>query len=651
MKCRVESDILLSSCSPADGVLGNFSHKCCQSCHRKENSRMSTNHKFTCALCHGPFHDNILSIDEAILFGEALNIRAHIIPQLSLPAEVVVPIENINLINEMSKVVVEKLESALRLNPSSFNNLYILFVSCGAGYRFLMEHKLRDSCLEYYTLKLFDYSYKLLNYPVIPDGHGPVKRVCCYELARIFHVYRNWAPALEYAKQAYEHCLRSPNHANLDTYKALYLEYRAVLAKQPPLRFAVGDEVEFLHELETGSEWKLGRIVVLYYREQNFAINFSAPYRLEILDDSDQPTTYAWVKADLDRYIRKEGVRSIEDTRYQARLDAKVAELAHVYCSKEFNQEVYRILAQDRVFVVTLLTVWQIVLSEFTIQLYRMLVLYRQPFVRTDTGYHIPTTDEVIAGIKAFFDPVHMRRDGREGSESTPLDEEVEDIYAKGTRAYIMGLFRGTLHDPPDVMDNNDIQGLLLRGTRNYLTVSIHLDPSRPTADLLDQGSDFTVPTPMAEALAKVATVHDLKLIQLAAKRQDDDFYTTKLGHYVSAWVRVHICLENPDAGPACECPFVYFFIKYCLDNGFGVPKLALIQYDRMNMQLSREFIRCAYPTCELNKLDQSTGQVKFKKCSRCHAVIYCSRECQVAHYPVHKRLCRDHHATSQEGS
>ena len=83
MKCRVENDILLSSCSPADGVLGNFSHKCCQSCLRKENSRMTTNHKFTCALCHGPFHDNIVSIDEAILFGQALTIRAHIIPQLS----------------------------------------------------------------------------------------------------------------------------------------------------------------------------------------------------------------------------------------------------------------------------------------------------------------------------------------------------------------------------------------------------------------------------------------------------------------------------------------------------------------------------------------------------------------------------------------
>ena len=83
----------------------------------------------------------------------------------------------------------------------------------------------------------------------------------------------------------------------------------------------------------------------------------------------------------------------------------------------------------------------------------------------------------------------------------------------------------------------------------------------------------------------------------------------------------------------------VYFFVKYCLDQGLEVPKLALALYDRMNMQLSRDFIRCANRTCELNKLDKSAGQVMFKLCSRCKTLIYCSRECQVAHYPEHKQL------------
>ena len=135
----------------------------------------------------------------------------------------------------------------------------------------------------------------------------------------------------------------------------------------------------------------------------------------------------------------------------------------------------------------------------------------------------------------------------------------------------------------------------------------------------------------------------DLSLIKLGAVRLDSNFYSTKPGQYLYAWIALHDCLDNPSAGPACECPFVYFFVKFCLEHGFGVPKLALAAYDRMNMQLSREFIRCANPSCELNKLDKATGKVTFKKCSRCLAVIYCSRECQTSHYPEHKVNCREH--------
>ena len=107
------------------------------------------------------------------------------------------------------------------------------------------------------------------------------------------------------------------------------------------------------------------------------------------------------------------------------------------------------------------------------------------------------------------------------------------------------------------------------------------------------------------------------------------------------AWYGLEECLENHNTAPSCECPFIYFFVKFCLNHDIPVPQVALALYDRMNAQLSREFIRCANPTCVLNRLDKSTGQVKFEKCSRCLAVIYCSRECQVAHYPLHKKLCR----------
>ena len=91
------------------------------------------------------------------------------------------------------------------------------------------------------------------------------------------------------------------------------------------------------------------------------------------------------------------------------------------------------------------------------------------------------------------------------------------------------------------------------------------------------------------------------------------------------------------------ESPVVYFFVKYCIDQGMGVPGPILNAYNDMRKQLSCSFLRCANPICEHNKLDKSTGQVKFKQCSRCKAVIYCSRECQTAHYPEHKTPCRKH--------
>ena len=161
------------------------------------------------------------------------------------------------------------------------------------------------------------------------------------------------------------------------------------------------------------------------------------------------------------------------------------------------------------------------------------------------------------------------------------------------------------------------------------------LDPSWPAVKLYNQQHDFTVPLQMSKAISKVSSVQELlKLVT------DYDYYD-RLVFLFSVWIAVHTCLENPDAGPACECPFVFFFVKYCLDQGTGVPTLALALYDRMNMQLSREFIRCAEPTCELNKLDLSAGKVKFKLCGGCKAVIYCSRECCVTHYPEHKTHCK----------
>ena len=565
------------------------------------------------------------SIDEAILIGEAATTSNHISPILLSTSETTIEAESLHRVDELNKMVIKRLEAALELNPTNFDTLHLVFCSCCYGHRFLIDNKVYHTSLQYYTTKSLEYSLKVLNHPTALVDNETEQADCCRELTDIFYENCNYPAALKYAKLAYEHCLRSSDHTNLSGYKAIYIALRSDVAKLPPLRFAVGDEVEFLHELETGSEWKLGKVVELYYRERDFDINFSAPYRIQLLDDSDstaEPPTNAWVKADIDRYVRKVGVRSIEDTRYQARLDTKVAELARVYCFKEFIQDIYRTLAQDREFVEMLQSLWQIELSESMLSLYRMLVMYRQPLIRTYSGYHVPSSEEVIAGIKAYFDPAHL------GNDAAPSGVGA-DKYLQRARAEFLCVICGTVDDTSVSFDALGVPGLLLKSTRCYFELR------RPSGST-NQGRDFTIPLELSEALSRVSTIDDLRLLICSEGNKGYKLF-------LNAWYGIHTCLVNPDAGPACECPFIYFFVKYCLDQGWGVPKLALAMYDRMNMQLSREFIRCANPTCELNRLDKSTGQVKFKLCSRCKTVIYCSRECQVTHYPEHKRLCKEH--------
>ena len=643
MKCRAESDILMSSRKPT-GFSEFCDHKFCESCFRKENANLAAivrvNYTFRCPCCLSLYYSNMRSIDEAVLLGEVATIRTLISPHL-ISDDTSIPREDLLYINEMIKFAVGKLEAALLLNPLNLYSLYLLVILCTDGHRFVIEHTLNRPCMDFYRLKAYTYAFKLFDHPVRSAGYESIRSGVCYDLAYIFSTYRNYPTALKYSKLAYEHRLRSSDHSELSRCKDFYLETRVNFAKLPPLRFAVGDEVEFLHELETGSEWTLGKVVELFYRERDFDINFNAPYRLQLLVESaDQPPVYAWVKADIDRYVRKVGVRSIEDTRYQARLDAKVAELARVYCSKEFIQGLYNTLAQESEFVDMLQSVWQIELSEPMLSLYRALVMYRQPLVHTDTGYHVPSTEEVIAGIRAYFDPTHLSVDAvpLAAGNYGPLGEESDLQKIKIDVISILQCdFSGSFTVSADILD---LQALLLQSTRNYIATLTSQDPTVSPVELFCRGSTFTVSLEISEAISRASNMLDLR--RLPATFGDfarlDHYW-----HYLNAWIGIQTCLDKSDARFACECPFVYFFVKFCLDQGAGVPKLALALYDRMNMQLSREFIRCANPTCELNKLDQSTGQVKFKQCSRCKAVIYCSRECQVTHYPEHKRLCREH--------
>ena len=641
MKCIEERDILLSSCTLLGGVVGLCCHKFCQRCFKIENADLtsSLSYSFKCPCCHTLFYENMSSIDEAILIGEAATISTHICDQATRS---VVSTEDAVYVNDMIQSVIEKLESALLLNPTNFHIIYALYDACRNGcQQFLAGHECSDSSLPLYGLKLFNYSLKLLDHPAVSEQYSYLKSECCHEVAIIFHIHHNYPFALQYSKLAYEQCLRSSDHSDLAKYKDTYLRSRASFAELPPPRFSVGDEVEFLHELETGSKWRLGKVVELYYREKDFDVPFAAPFRLLLSDNSaGQPPVYAWVKADLDRYVRKVGVRSIEDTRYQAKLDAKITELAQVFCSKRFIDELHGILAQDLEFIEMLQSVWQIELSKSTLYLYRMLVMHRQPLVRTDSGYYLPSITEVIAGIRAFFDPEHLsgtatQTAGEDGNSQRVRDDMLAMFRGTFTRNYINGVIAGM-----------SVQELLLQSIWNYIAVLTPSDPSVSGVDHFKQGGGLTFPPGMTVAISRVANHRDLVNMLLEPGVRNN----LSLECYILAWVGLHACLQNPNAGPACECPFVYFFVKFCLEHNLGVPKLAVALYDKMNMQLSREFIRCANPTCELNRLDKSTGKIKFKKCSRCLAVIYCSRECQVAHYPEHKRLCCEH-LVGREGS
>lgn len=50
-----------------------------------------------------------------------------------------------------------------------------------------------------------------------------------------------------------------------------------------------------------------------------------------------------------------------------------------------------------------------------------------------------------------------------------------------------------------------------------------------------------------------------------------------------------------------------------------------------------RPLPRCFNPACSFR--DQMSDSTELKKCSRCSS-MYCSRECQLAHWPKHKAFC-----------
>ena len=209
MKCGEIFNVLLNSCTYLSGDVLRFNHKFCQRCFRNENTTKSTDPKFSCPSCHSTCYEAMQSIDQAILVGEASFLFEYISPQLLLQQEVEIADESVLSTTEINKLIAKMLESVLQMNPSNFDTLYLLFLSWSRAYSFLVRHRVggTDSSLESYRVKIYDYSYKLLDHPAVPRQYGLVICECYYELAWIYYKHYNYPTALKYSKLAYEHCL------------------------------------------------------------------------------------------------------------------------------------------------------------------------------------------------------------------------------------------------------------------------------------------------------------------------------------------------------------------------------------------------------------------------------------------------------------
>ena len=147
-----------------------------------------------------------------------------------------------------------------------------------------ISHKLHDLCL--------------LLYNTCDDIDFDERKSYCIRLGNLFYNVYNYSAATKYRKLAYEYCLRSSDHTDLETHKKQYIQSKKLFAKEKPLRFSVGDVVECLVERgdidgDDGEgeddvvEWKLGKVVELYYRDESFLLDFTAPYRLLLINNDD----------------------------------------------------------------------------------------------------------------------------------------------------------------------------------------------------------------------------------------------------------------------------------------------------------------------------------------------------------------------------
>ena len=255
---------------------------------------------------------------------------------------------------------------------------------------------------------------------------------CHYALADSLVWSSNFDAALPYSKLAYLNSMRSGNHS-LD---GMCQRQLGVIKNSPfktNLRFSVGDVVQ-CHVAATDSWWE-GKVVEIHYHEKVFALSYNAPYRIRLIEELDPPEVkisdepmpvFIVVNNDIDRFIRRPGTRAIESTRYHAKREGKFEAMSNVYCSKQFMVDVHQLLKEDPTFGDTLYRNWHVNLAIELLLYYRVLIMYRTPFVRTDTGYHVPTLQEVADGLKAFFPVDDSYRNLKRRAAASPDDKRLQ---------------------------------------------------------------------------------------------------------------------------------------------------------------------------------------------------------------------------------
>ena len=299
-KCKVVCEHLLCSFDYIS-FIGSCYHIYCSSCFKKENDFDFKSKKPLCPCCKNVYYEHIKSVEEALLKGEAAYLINDALYQ-SLGRDK-------SVIHSLYNEALSKYEKALLINPSNIVTMYSIIYSCLQGLDYCegidssvknaqydlpsVQRMVQINSAESHHYLEMEYECCLDLIEQVFDSHGQSRIHILHDnegqptvpkleefynhLALIFLRSGNIPEGFKCSKLAYEICLRSPLQARLDRYKNNFRIMKDKFAKEPPLRFAVGDEVEFLHELETGNEWRLGKIIEVYYRERDFSRSLLYP--------------------------------------------------------------------------------------------------------------------------------------------------------------------------------------------------------------------------------------------------------------------------------------------------------------------------------------------------------------------------------------